>query len=691
MPTPNRTHNERAATVGTWGLTLGSTLVASGLLLLTALLLPGCARDSAVQAENREVRLTRGEGLKFRPKFSPDGTKVVYTVRGEDGGLAIYWVPADEGAEPRKIPSGSQEDMALSWGDHGKTVYVFNYTDGFVRRVDLEGKIIETVSPIEIARVDDISRDSERLLYCQFNGDNWDIGVRRMDDTADLELLAETPAWEVGGCFGPGEDEITVVSQAAYGASESEISIFSEKAGKFDRIALPAGRNEHPTWSSAGDYLAFSSNRQGTRDLWLWKRATDQLAQVTHVADDDARPHWSPDEDWLVFSRRTVVSNLYVGDPETQDVRRLTDGEARDSNPMVSPDGEWVAFARELVSEGNLGPRKRVLCVASVEDGTVTQFDLGKLDVRLGEESFSWSPDSREIALSADDGTGNIDVYRVSIEDRRPVRVTIELGADLMPKWSPDGGTLAYTRPAGGETQVWTIPAHGGLPRQLTSNEGVNQAPVWGPDSDLIAYMSIQPDMQYQLWVTSLRNTDYAHLMPLDERVVIPIAWSAKGDEVIVWSKDEGEDGSYSMYAVRVDGSGRRKIGSMGAADKFVDFTSQGEWYMDQVYPGGVHVYSDGKDVSDIYMVRVGDLLSSPGWNRKLSTVPAAGARMVCSIFIASMISRGWLAATLSPGATSRLTTVPFIGAFRLPAPAVASCSPVSGRSSAKCTAPPGR
>ena len=57
-----------------------------------------------------------------------------------------------------------------------------------------------------------------------------------------------------------------------------------------------------------------------------------------------------------------------------------------------------------------------------------------------------------------------------------------------------------------------------------------------------------------------------------------------------------------------------------------------------------------------------------PGATNTSATTPAVGDTTWCSIFIASMVSSGWPAATVSPTATSRRTTLPGMGAMVDPA-----------------------
>ena len=73
---------------------------------------------------------------------------------------------------------------------------------------------------------------------------------------------------------------------------------------------------------------------------------------------------------------------------------------------------------------------------------------------------------------------------------------------------------------------------------------------------------------------------------------------------------------------------------------------------------------------------------------RPTVTVPANGALSASSIFIASSTPSRWPSSTASPSATSTASTVPGIGAVRLPSPAAAP-APRRGRAARRRTAGP--
>jgi dipeptidyl aminopeptidase/acylaminoacyl peptidase len=253
------------------------------------------------------------------------------------------------------------------------------------------------------------------------------------------------------------------------------------------------------------------------------------------------------------------------------------------------------------------------LCVMPTAGGEVRIIDLGPLGVQFGEGRVCWSPDAREIAFSADDGSGNTDIYRVARDGgSAPVRVTIAPGLDIVPSWSPDGRRIAYTRPAGGETQVWVIPATGGNPIQATRGERINEGTVWAPDSDTFAYISIAPDDdRVEVWISALGDPSTRKL-EMEAPTCFPHRFTDDGRELLVWQKVQNR---YNLVTVTTETSKVVQIGKHGEEgtefEHFVKLFEHGEKYLETVYSGGVHVYADGADASDIYKIRVAEVLSS--------------------------------------------------------------------------------
>ncbi len=84
-------------------------------------------------------------------------------------------------------------------------------------------------------------------------------------------------------------------------------------------------------------------------------------------------------------------------------------------------------------------------------------------------------------------------------------RLTTDKGFDIMPRFSPDGKTIAFTGEYEGNTDVYTIPAEGGPVTRLTFHSDVTKdAPLrWGPDNMVVNWT---PDGKNIVFL-SRRNT----------------------------------------------------------------------------------------------------------------------------------------------------------------------------------------
>ena len=60
------------------------------------------------------------------------------------------------------------------------------------------------------------------------------------------------------------------------------------------------------------------------------------------------------------------------------------------------------------------------------------------------------------------------DLWTVSRDGGRAVRLTNGRGIETAPVFSPDGRTIAFTGEYDGNTDVFTIPAEGGVPHRVT-------------------------------------------------------------------------------------------------------------------------------------------------------------------------------------------------------------------------------
>jgi dipeptidyl aminopeptidase/acylaminoacyl peptidase len=89
------------------------------------------------------------------------------------------------------------------------------------------------------------------------------------------------------------------------------------------------------------------------------------------------------------------------------------------------------------------------------------------------------------------------DIWLVATKGRKRVQLTNRFHRDGSPRWSPDGGRIAFVAPEKDDDkakpQIWVIPVGGGEAKQITRLKQGASNPVWSPDGKRIAFLARDP------------------------------------------------------------------------------------------------------------------------------------------------------------------------------------------------------
>ncbi|HKT06794.1 MAG TPA: S9 family peptidase [Gemmatimonadaceae bacterium] len=221
---------------------------------------------------------------------------------------------------------------------------------------------------------------------------------------------------------------------------------------------------------------------------------------------------WSADSRQLgVLAERNGSPAIYAVDASTRAARRVAVVAGSVHDIRFSPDGSRIALLYASPSEEANGPTQATPRDTGAMDTHIDRQHLALVDVKTGAQrivspadlyvyEFDWSPNGKELVVSAATGSGNNNWWVARLEAidaasgavREIAKPAVQIA---QPLWSPDGSRIAFIGgimsdqgSTGGD--LYTVPAAGGTPRDLTPNATVSVAAIrWQGPHAMLATM----------------------------------------------------------------------------------------------------------------------------------------------------------------------------------------------------------
>jgi tricorn protease len=126
------------------------------------------------------------------------------------------------------------------------------------------------------------------------------------------------------------------------------------------------------------------------------------------------------------------------------------------------------------------------------------------------------------------------DLWSVDRKGGSASRLTIGVGVETAPAFSPDGSTLAFTGDYDGNVDVFTMPSSGGVPHRVTYHPGADSVVGWTRDGKQVLFRSSrQSNSRY----TQIFSVPPAGGLPK----VLPLPYAYQGEY--------SQDGKYFAYS----------------------------------------------------------------------------------------------------------------------------------------------
>ncbi len=347
------------------------------------------------------------------PKVSPDGKWIAYDastidLAGNVRRSAVFLIPSDGSAAPRKLTDGTKQDEGPEWSPDGKTiayvsnreggakqVYLYDLASGNSRKLTSlangaaslkwvpNGSGLVLVSDVHpecgvdpqcteqkdtaAANAPTKARVIDSLLYRHWNA--WSPATRAhvihvpVSSTAggamrDLTPGAfDAPPFSVGGGdefdVSPDSRELVYARNTEANperSTNSDLFIVPLGGGEAKRITTRTGADTSPRYSPDGRYIAYrSQSRNGYEsdlwELWLYDRAAGTSRRI--AADF---PNWISEVAWMNDSKSLIADAPLKGKNALYEITldgraTLLDASGSAGSIDVSPDSKTIYFS----------------------------------------------------------------------------------------------------------------------------------------------------------------------------------------------------------------------------------------------------------------------------------------------------------------------------------------------------------
>jgi TolB protein len=199
---------------------------------------------------------------------------------------------------------------------------------------------------------------------------------------------------------------------------------------------------------------------------------------------------------------------------------RLTDNREGNFEPSLSPDASSVVFSSSRDGDSEIYR-------APVRGGAATRLTAFHKD----DWSPLWSPDNTNIVFLSD-REGPPRLFLMSPDGTSQRRATPETDIDIaedLPRWSPDGKSLLFSRGGGTDLTLSVLDLPSGKTRSLTPSGFSDSDAAWSPDGQSL--VAIRRDIRV---VRSMPAGDIVILKATDGSVIAPLG-SASGVRYVRW------------------------------------------------------------------------------------------------------------------------------------------------------------
>jgi serine/threonine protein kinase/Tol biopolymer transport system component len=388
-------------------------------------------------------RLVTADGTASWPRWSPDGSRLRFTVSGANG--SAIWEIAADGSGLHPLLTGWNSPPAEccgSWTPDGR-YFVFQSSRGGVADIWA-------------------MREAGSLF-------------RRVDHQP--VQLTSGPTSTFAPLPGTDGNQLFVRTIQPRG----QLVRFDAKSNEFHPLfpgPPPGVQGTGVDFSRDGKWIVYMSYPDGS--LWRSRPDGSERSQLTYPPLLAYMPRWSPDGSQIAFMGQLPGKpwQLYVVSAQGGSAQQLIPDQLDQADPTWSPDGNSLAFGGQAVSEKDAA-RVNAIRLLDLRTRSVTVVPGSE-----GLWSPRWAPAGNRLAAMSNDGN---ELFVYSFSTRAWTRLAkASIG---YPTWSHNGDSIFFLNHLAGGDQVFRVSVTTGKLEVVTDLKNFHGAPF------LIGYwLGLAPD-----------------------------------------------------------------------------------------------------------------------------------------------------------------------------------------------------
>jgi Tol biopolymer transport system component/DNA-binding winged helix-turn-helix (wHTH) protein len=305
-----------------------------------------------------------------------------------------------------------------------------------------------------------------------------------------------------------------------------------------------------PSFSPDGKQIAFVWDRLDGKpaDLYVKFIGAEEPLRLSHSTGSVCVAAWSPDGQYVAFSRSSGVQGIFIVPALTGPERKLSDESAciglawsRDGKFLVFPSKDSAAVPWHIAA----------LSLETMQEHRITSPPSNA----IGDHRLCVSPDSKTVAYTRVTSPAVTDLYLSPIEGGGEARrITFDKTAILGCAWSEDGQSVVIASTRGGASSLWRVPISGDAPERVSGAGPLAFDPAISPQGNKLAYRA--GAMHTNIWRVDLdaRRQASAPTRPLMKSSLSDDGpqFSPDGSRIVLSSQ---RSGSPEVWIANADGS----------------------------------------------------------------------------------------------------------------------------------------